>query len=55
MRSLEIKERNSNTLLLARSKQSELISFLLAAFLIGSIFIVYLVRTFQMWTSLIPL
>ncbi|MDP5143938.1 hypothetical protein ORJ00_14415 [Rheinheimera baltica] len=38
MRSLKIKERNLNTLLLARSKQSELIGFLLAAFLIASIF-----------------
>ncbi len=38
MRSLKIKERNSNSLLLARSKQSELIGLLLATFLIGSIF-----------------
>lgn len=38
MRTLKIKERNSNSLLLARSKQSELIGFLLATFLIGSIF-----------------
>ncbi|WP_295891568.1 hypothetical protein [uncultured Vibrio sp.] len=38
MRSLKIKERNSKNLLLARSKQSELIGFLLAAFSIGTIF-----------------
>ena len=38
MRSLKIKERNSNSLLLTRSRQSELIGILLATFLIGSIF-----------------
>lgn len=38
MRTLKIKERNSNSLLLARSKQSELIGLLLATFLICSIF-----------------
>ncbi len=38
MRSLKIKKRNSNTLLLERSKRSELIGFLLNALVIGSIF-----------------
>lgn len=38
MKSLKIKERNSTSLLLARSKKSELIGLLLNTFLIGSIF-----------------
>lgn len=38
MRSLKIKERNSNSLLLTRSRKSELIGLLLVTYLIGSIF-----------------
>ncbi|WP_345659082.1 hypothetical protein [Vibrio cholerae] len=38
MRSLKIKERNSNILLLERSKRSEFIGLLLTTFITGSIF-----------------